>query len=96
MRNPSKLQVAILNTLAAKKYRLTTKELVWACFRNVSRSENRRAYQSAFASMSRAITRLEERKCVARRYPERAGNNVTVELLARGRVWVHKSHRGRV
>jgi hypothetical protein len=80
----SPLQRNILKTLAEAGRRLLTRELVEVCFRAVSRSDNRARYQSVFAAISRAITRLEERKLVARCYAERSGNYTTIALLPAG------------
>jgi DNA-binding MarR family transcriptional regulator len=90
----SPLQLNILTAIAHAGRRLLTRELVEVCFPAVSRSDNRARYQSVFAAISRAITRLEERRLVARCYAERAGNFTRIALLPAGESVVKRVIEG--
>jgi hypothetical protein len=79
----SALQVSILKSLA-KRPQSKVADLVRAHYGAISREKRRKAYQSAFAAVSRAVVRLETRDFVEVWLPGRFGS-----------YWIRLSPAGR-
>ena len=62
----SPLQKKIMQCLFRKNAVMYLRDLLPACFGKLSRRDERRRYQAAWASLSRAVTRLENDGLVVR------------------------------